>query len=285
MKTAHDPASAAEAPSAEARLRRLSPDLRQARITELVLASGAVSAQELAEAFAVSVMTIHRDLDELQRQGVLRKARGVASAQPSGTFESNVQFRAKANVEVKRMIAQQACQYVEPGMSVLLDDSTTAFQMIPHLAALTPLTVATNYLAALRELAQLRDVQVIALGGHYDVHHDSYLGTICTDTIRSLRFDTAFVSTSAVRDGYAFHQEDRIVAVKREMVEAADRCHLLIDHSKLNRNAMHRLVPVHRFESIVVDAGISEHTLATLREYDVRVDVASGLPEPARSRP
>jgi DeoR/GlpR family transcriptional regulator of sugar metabolism len=272
---------AARDPSVEGadgqRLRRLSPEGRQARISDLVLDTGSMSAQELSEVFGVSVMTIHRDLDELQRQGVLRKARGAATAQPSGTFESNVEYRAKANIEAKRMIAQHACRHIEPGMSLLLDDSTTALQMLPHLAALAPLTVATNYLTALNELARMRDIQVIALGGAYNVHHDSYLGTVCMDTIRSLRFDAAFLSTSAVRDGYAFHQEDRIVAVKREMVEVATRSHLLIDHSKLARSAMHRLLPIHRFESVIVDAGISEPALASLRDYDVRVDVAAPI--------
>jgi DeoR/GlpR family transcriptional regulator of sugar metabolism len=262
------------------RLRRLGPEERQAKITELVLDSGSVSAQDLSELFGVSVMTIHRDLDELQRQGVLRKARGVATAQPSATFESNVEYRAKANIEAKRTIARHACRHVEPGMSVLLDDSTTALQMLPFLADMTPLTVATNYLAALNELARMREVQVLALGGQYDVHHDSYLGTVCMDAIRSLSFDVAFLSTSAVRDGYAFHQEDRIVAVKREMVHAAMHSHLLIDHSKLTRSAMHRLFPVDRFDSIVVDAGITEEALAVLREHHARVDVASPAGEP-----
>src|ERR1700754_3210430 len=155
-----DPAGHADEPDARPP-RTLGPDGRQARITDLVLRSGSVSAQELSELFGVSVMTIHRDLDELQRQGVLRKARGAATAQPSGTFESNVEYRAKANIEAKRMIAQYACRHVEPGMSVLLDDSTTSLQMLPHLAALTPLTVATNYLSALNELARMRDVRVI----------------------------------------------------------------------------------------------------------------------------
>src|SRR5579884_329608 len=170
---------------------RLTPEARQARITELVLDAGSVSAQELADVFGVSVMTIHRDVDELQRQGVLRKTRGAVTAQPSGTFESNIEYRTKANIEAKRAIAQYACRHVEPGMSLLLDDSTTALQMLPHLAALTPLTVATNLLAALNELARMRDVRVIALGGEYDVRHVSYLGTVCVDTIRSLRFDAA----------------------------------------------------------------------------------------------
>jgi len=255
--------------------RGLGPDGRQARITERVLTTGSVSAQELAETFGVSVMTIHRDLDELQRQGVLRKARGIATAQPSGTFESNVEYRAKANIEAKRIIAQHACRHVEPGMSVLLDDSTTALQMVPHLATLTPLTVATNYLGALVELAKMRDVQVVALGGHYDVQHDSFLGSTCVEAVRSMRFDAAFVSTSAVSEGYAFHQEDKIVMVKRAMVDVAARSHLLIDHTKLTRSALHRLLPLHRFTSIIVDAAVPARDLAALRENDVLVEVAS----------
>lgn len=252
----------------------LGPEGRRSRIADRVLGSGSASAQELAEEFGVSVMTIHRDLDELQRQGVLRKSRGIATAQPSGTFESNVGYRAKANIEAKRLIAQHACRHVEPGMSVLLDDSTTAMQMLPHLAALAPLTVATNYLAALVELAKVRDVHVVALGGQYDVQHDSFLGSACVDAVLAMRFDAAFVSTSAVGDGYAFHQEDKIVAVKRAMVDVAARSHLLIDHTKLTRSALHRLLPLHRFASVVVDPGVPARDLAALRENDVLVEVA-----------
>ncbi|WAE72564.1 DeoR/GlpR family DNA-binding transcription regulator [Streptomonospora nanhaiensis] len=250
------------------------PGDRRSLITGLVLDSGSVSAQELAERFGVSVMTIHRDLDELQRQGVLRKARGVATAQPSGTFESNVEYRRRVNADAKRAIAARAAGLVEPGMSVLVDDSTTAAHLIPHLAELAPLTVATNYLHALTELSRLRDVQVVALGGTYDVQHDSFLGTTCVEAIRSMRFDVAFVSTSAVTAGHAFHQEDRIVAVKREMVTAAERCHLLIDHSKLTRSALHRLLPLEGFTSVIVDSATPREHLARLREHDVPVEVA-----------
>ena len=172
--------------------RTLGPEGRQARITELVVGSGSVSAHELAETFGVSAMTIHRDLDELQRQGVLRKSRGGATAQPSGTFESNVEFRAKANVEAKRRIALHAAGLIEPGMSVLLDDSTTVAHLLPHLAAIAPLTVATNYLAALTELAGTRGIQLVALAGQYDKQHHSFLGTPCIETLSSMRFDVAF---------------------------------------------------------------------------------------------
>lgn len=250
------------------------PETRQAEITELVLRHGSVSARELAATFSVSVMTIHRDLDELQRQGVLRKSRGVATARPSGTFESKVEFRHKTQLEAKRAIAQHACRHLAPGMSVLLDDSTTALQMLPHLAALAPLTVATHFLAALTGLAQLPEIRLIALGGHYDAQHDAFIGTTCIEAIGAMHFDAAFLSTSAVSGGYAFHQEDRIVAVKRAMLDVADHRYLLIDHSKLTRRALHRLAPLHRFDTVVVDGAVPAAQLAALREHDVHVEVA-----------
>ncbi len=256
------------------------PERRQAEITDLVLRHGSVSARELAATFAVSVMTVHRDLDELQRQGVLRKARGVATARPSGTFESNVGFRVKTHLAAKRAIAQHACRHVEPGTSVLLDDSTTALQMLPHLAALTPLTVATHYLTALVELARMREVEVVALGGRYDAQHDSFIGSSCVETIRSMRFDALFMSTSAVGDGYAFHQEDRIVAIKRAMLDVAARRYLLVDGSKLTRSALHRLAPLHRFDAVIVDPDVPARQLAVLREHDARVEVAGRRARP-----
>src|SRR5688572_6563413 len=51
----------------------LVPSERRERIAEIVLANESVSARDLAARFDVSVMTIHRDLDELERRGVLRK--------------------------------------------------------------------------------------------------------------------------------------------------------------------------------------------------------------------
>jgi DeoR/GlpR family transcriptional regulator of sugar metabolism len=78
-----------------------------------------------------------------------------------------------------------------------------------------------------------------------------------------------------VSDGYAFHQEDKIVTVKRAMVDVATRSHLLIDHTKLTRSALHRLLPLHRFATVVVDAAVSPRDLAALRENDVLVEVAS----------
>jgi DeoR/GlpR family transcriptional regulator of sugar metabolism len=254
---------------------RRGPDWRRTAVADHVLSAGSVSAAELAERFGVSLMTIHRDLDELERQGIVRKYRGGVTAQPSGVFESNVAYRMKSMQHAKDAIAERAAALVEPGMAVMLDDSTTALALARRLVGITPLTVVTNFLEAMNLLARERDIRLMALGGDYDPLHDSFLGMSCVDAIESLRVDLCFVSTSAVSAGYAYHQEQHIVSVKRAMLAAASRNVLLLDHTKLGRVALHRVAPLEVFERVVVDDGADAEALRELDEHKVAYEVAT----------
>ncbi len=106
----------------------------------------------LAQRFDVSVMTAHRDLDELAARGLLHKARGVATALPSSLVESSDVYRRGQQLASKRALGRAAMAYLEPGLAVILDDSTTTFAMAPLLASCTPLTVITNYLPLVNEI-------------------------------------------------------------------------------------------------------------------------------------
>ncbi|MEO3755569.1 DeoR/GlpR family DNA-binding transcription regulator [Streptomyces sp. B6B3] len=254
---------------------RQGPERRRQEIADLVLSTGSVTAADLVERFGVSLMTIHRDLDELERQGILRKHRGGVTAQPSGVFESNVAYRMRSMRAAKEAIAERAAGLIEPGMAVMLDDSTTALALARRLPALGPLTVITNFLAAINLLAGERDVRLMGLGGDYDPLHDSFLGVACVDAIEALNVDLCFVSTSAISEGFAYHQEQHIVSVKRVMLRAAARNVLLIDHSKLNRVALHRVAPLSVFDRVIVDDGADAAALRDLDEQKVRYEVAT----------
>lgn len=246
---------------------------RQAQIEALTLNQGSAKATDLAKLFGVSVMTIHRDLDELERRGVLRKSRGGATAQPSGVFEASVGYRMNASLAEKRAVAAAAAELVEPGMSIILDDSTTTLQMIPMLVSTGPLKIATNFLAAIRELAPLDQVGLMALGGDYDPQHDAFVGLMCLEAIESIRVDATFISTSAVSGRFTYHQEQRIVALKRAMMNAAAHRYLMLDHTKFGRSAMHRLASVGDFDVVFTDERTPADLVTDLRQHarEVRV--------------
>lgn len=239
---------------------------RQDLIVRHVVANGSETPAELATMTGVSLMTVHRDLDELVRKGLLRKYRGGVSALPSSVFESNVEYRLRAYPREKEAIARMAVTLIEPGMSVLLDDSTTALAVARLLVGAGPLTVITNFVRAVDLLKSAPEIRLIGLGGDYSRTHDSYNGVACGEAVAALRVDIAFVSTSAMTATATYHQEQEIVLVKRAMLDAAGTKVLLMDSSKLARTALYRLAPVSAFDQLVVDVGAPAEVIAALRE-------------------
>jgi DeoR/GlpR family transcriptional regulator of sugar metabolism len=246
---------------------------RQERIVEHVLAAGSASASELVELTGVSLMTVHRDVDELVRRGLVRKYRGGVSAQPTSAFESHSEYRRTLRRAEKAAIAAAALPMVEPGSSIMIDDSSTALALVERLPEVGPLTVVTNYLPALELLKEMDEVRLIALGGDYSRTHDSFGGISCTESIASMSVDAVFVSTSAMTGSMTYHQEQDVVLVKRAMLDAAARTVLLMDSGKAPRRALHQVRPLAAFDALVIDDGVGEDLLAELREH-VPVTVA-----------
>ncbi len=246
---------------------------RQNLITELVLKNTTVSIQELAELFQVSAMTIHRDLDELEQQGILRKVRGGATAQRTFLFESHLTYRMSACQEEKEAIAQAALAYVEPGDAVMLDDSTTILTFARKLVDISHLTVITNFFSNIEVLRGLRQINLIWLGGDYLFRYNAVVGDLCEAMIRSVRANTLFMSSSAVGQGYAFHQEEMIVRVKRAMIESASRRILMVDHTKLGKQALRQLAPLTVFDLVIVDSLSDPEQVEKIRDLGVKVEV------------
>lgn len=259
----------------------LPSDSRQARqiarrqlIAEAVMAEGTMRIEDLVERFGISLMTAHRDLDELVARGLLRKTRGVVSAAPTSLIESSDAYRETRQGAEKAAIAAIAAQYIEPGQAVFLDDSTTVARMVPHLGVKVPLTVITNSLMMMNALKDIRDLTLLGLGGQFHQWCNAFMGHVTTQEIRSLRADTAFISLSAITDGTVFHQSPDTVETKRAMFASARTRILLADHTKFERRALHAMAPLGDFDMMIVDDGTPAALTRRMRSQGINVVVA-----------
>jgi DeoR/GlpR family transcriptional regulator of sugar metabolism len=259
-------------------LRRLSPADRQTELADLVLREGSISPQQISETFGVSLMTAHRDIDQLVRAGMVQKYYGGVTALPSAVFDSSIHYRSRSARAEKAAIARTAATLVEPGMVVLLEDSTTTLALAHELIDVAPLTVITNFPEIVQVLKGRDELRLIMLGGVYSTGHDAYLGLPCIDAVGRVRADVHFSSTSAMSTTQAYHSEQDVVLVKRAMMSVSDRSVLLMDHHKIGRTALHSLAPLTDFTDLVVDDGTDASTLATLIERHPRVHVAPLFP-------
>ncbi|MFE3169233.1 DeoR/GlpR family DNA-binding transcription regulator [Streptomyces sp. NPDC059224] len=247
---------------------------RRERIREQVLDSGFARIEDLAQQYSVSTMTIHRDLDELEVAGWLRKVRGGATVNPAALVDTTARSRLAAMVTEKEQIARAALRHVVSGQTVIVDDSTTALQVAQLLPSRAPLTVITNFLAVINSLAGESEIDLIALGGSYNPSYDAFFGLKTKEAVGSLRADVLFMSTTAVTDGSCFHKSQGTVLVKRALMEAAAKRILLLDHSKFSKRALHELAPLTSFDLIIVDRETDEKDMAELKQLGIAVEVA-----------
>lgn len=241
------------------------------------MAEGAVRIEQLAERFQVSLMTVHRDLDELETRGLLRKDRGVATATSTSFVESSDVYRSSRQQAEKESLALAALEVIAPGEALILEDSTTVMHLARHLPTKAPLTVITNVLTVLNELGSSRGITLLALGGQYYNWCSAFMGRITTQSLANLHADTFLMSTSAIVNDVAFHQTLETVDVKRAMFEAADRRILLADHTKFDKRALHALLPLADFDLVILDAATKPEHVNRLRSRGVNVLVAPRL--------
>lgn len=247
-------------------------------MTEAVNADGAVRIEDLAHRFGVSVMTVHRDLDELETRGLLRKDRGVARATPTALVESSNIYRGGQQLAEKGAIAKAALEFIEPGQAIVVDDSTTTLQIVPHLQDRSPLTVVTNTLTVMEELNGVKGITLLSLGGKYYDWCSAFMGRMTLDAMSTLRADLCLMSTSAITDDIAFHQNLEIVDVKRAMFSCASKRILLADHTKFDKRALHTMLPLSDFDAVIVDSATEAAHIDRLRESGTNVVVAPGQP-------
>lgn len=257
-------------------------DLRQARqlarrqsIAETVMSETSMRIEDVASRFDISLMTAHRDLDELVGRGLLRKDRGMVSAAPTSLVEASDVYRAVRQSGEKAAIAEAAARMIEPGQAIFLDNSTTVLQMVPFLREKLPLTVITNSLAMMNELKDMGDVTLLGLGGKFHRWCNAYLGRMTVNEIARLRADALFLSMAAITDGVVFHQSPEMADTKRAMFDSSARRVLLADHTKFERRALHGMAALEEFDAVIVDDLTPAEHIEFLRSRDVALHVAA----------
>lgn len=251
--------------------------MRQRRIIEHVVEAGFSSAADLAALTNVSLMTIHRDIDDLATRGILRKVHGGVSALPSTVFEASSEIRMQIQPQAKAALAHKAVEMVEPGMSVMLDDSTTVFALAQLLNDVGPLTVITNYRQAIELFRENDDIRLIVTGGQYSRTHDSFIGLPNDGSFSSYAVDIVFQSTSTMGTEMTYHQEQDVVHMKRAMLKAGSRRVLMMDGSKVGRTSLHHYVPVSEFTDLIVTDDVSAEFREAVAEH-TQLHVASVRP-------
>ena len=258
--------------------------LRRRRILQELQAKGGARLTDLSEALSVSEMTIRRDLDALQKDGLIERVHGGAVLAQLATDEPGFDQKVHREQAEKAAVAEAAAAMVKPGLAVALSAGTTTWALAGRLAACERLTVVTNSLdvwSALQRAAH--GTTVILTGGESRTPSGALVGPTADASIRSLHFDVLFLGVHGL-DPTAGLTTPNIAEAEtnRTFISRARRLVVVADHTKWRTTALCTMADLSDVDTLVTDSGLPEEARRQLRARigDVVVAEVEGLDVP-----
>ncbi|SHI22274.1 transcriptional regulator, DeoR family [Sporobacter termitidis DSM 10068] len=246
---------------------------RHEKIIKILREEKSVKVSELAEMFGVSIVTIRRDLDYLNKEGRLTKVYGGAILEHVVAQEKKYTVRAAANLELKKEIAQIACQFVEEGQSIALDTSTTNLEIAKMLKKnFDHLTIITNAIDIALELRDKDRFSIILTGGTLRGDELCLLGGLAEEFLNKFHIDKVFASVSgiSVSDGFTDYGLGEY-HVKMKMIERAREVIIPADSSKFDVISLLKMGDLDLCDFIITDSKLDKNILQKYLDNQVKI--------------
>jgi len=245
---------------------------RRRNILERLSASGKVIVAELAKDFGVTEETIRRDLEKLDREGLVSKTYGGAVSKRTNTLDLPYNIREGVNVEQKQAIADKICELICDGERIMVDSSSTALYIIKRIKEKKNLTIITNSVKILIELAEKHDWTVLSTGGVLKKGALSLTGSSAEKMINSYHVDTAICSCKGLDMNLGVtdsNENDSLI--KQAMLASAERCILALDSEKFDKKSFVKVCTATSVDVIVTDSEPSEKWVGFCNENNIEL--------------
>lgn len=244
---------------------------RKKRILELVSRNRSVQITDLTELFGVSVMTIRRDLAELEEKKYIKRVYGGAVLNEE---ELNKPYfpRAAINSITKDLIARKAVEFIHDGDTIILDLGTTVLSVSRYLEGRSRLSVITCSIPVVNELEKYQDITVYSLGGELKRENHAFLGTGTEAELEKYCADIAFIGAAGISFDFGltnfYHQT---ASLCKKIIGHSKKVILLADSSKFGKAKPAVVGKLSDIDMIITDQGIPEAYLEAFRNMNVEV--------------
>jgi DeoR family transcriptional regulator of aga operon len=245
---------------------------RRQHILSLAQQNGRVLVEELSEALGISRITIRKDLDFLERRGVLQRTHGGALLPQFGTiFDPTLKEKEGRHSQEKQRIATAAAALVQEGQCVLLDSGTTTTMVANALKQFSRLTIITNAVNIAAELSGT-NFEVILTGGSLRKSSFSLVGPLAEEVLLDMYADILFLGVDGFDLEFGLTTPNLLESrVNRAMVKAASTVVAVCDSTKFNRRSLSKIVDASAIHHVITDLNLPDVTAEAIRNSNIQL--------------
>jgi DeoR/GlpR family transcriptional regulator of sugar metabolism len=219
-------------------------------------------------------MTVRRDLQKLEQDGVLVRTHGGAVVR-APEQDAAYGIREQAQREEKAAIARRAVTLIRDNETIILDAGTTTVSLARLLHGRAGLTVITNSLYVLRELGGDANVTLIATGGAVRDSTFSFCGFWAEEMLSRFHADRLFLAATAIDPELGlFNSNVYEIGIKQQMMRSARQVILLADHTKFGKQSTAKIADLGAISSVITDERISPDIVNALLAHSVDLQLA-----------
>ncbi len=253
---------------------------RQAKILQLLRERTYIANEELAKILDVSIVTVRRDLKELNRQKLIKLEHGgpVLIDYINAGIEPYYETKYYLKHEQKKAIAKNACRLIEDNDIIILDTGTTNNHIASQLKHLEikNLTVFTNDLIIAKELCCNINYKVLFLGGIIKPNQYNAYGMYTDMILSSLKAKKLFLGFDGADTDWGisnFSIEE--VSVKKKMIEISNEIILVADSSKFGIQAPYQVASWDAVDKIITDENINSKIIDFLESENIEIIITN----------
>ncbi|MDR1104867.1 MAG: DeoR/GlpR family DNA-binding transcription regulator [Treponema sp.] len=246
------------------------------------------SIHELIKRTNASQATLRRDLDRLEKNGLIKKVRGGAMIaednkipesmivfDPSSTpydMQQPFDIRMHNNVRKKMCIAKEAAALCGNNETILIDGGTTSYFMTKFLKN-SSINILTNSIIIAYELVRTNNKIVIS-EGIITPNNMLILDFINKNPFSHFNISKAFIPV----EGFNFHgpiSSDMFhMRMKSSLIAQSDSVIILLDSSKFDRNGTLRLCELDQIDTVITDKDIPSRYIELFKAKNIRLIIA-----------
>lgn len=247
---------------------------RLEHILNILNKNGRVKVKELSEQFNVSEGMIRKDLQRLEKEGVLQRTYGGAMLNRKISKSSSINTRMTVNLSSKELISKKAFDLIDDGDVIFLESSSINFFLAKLIANSTKkITLVTNMSIIPPLFNDNETVILICIGGVYDKRDGGVLGSEAIKSISKYTFNKGFLGSSGVNlitnsVGTVMLEDGNI---KELIVSNSKEVFLLVETEKFNLDSPYRFANIDEFDAIITDSNITHDIKEKLNNLTVKL--------------
>ncbi|MCL1955334.1 MAG: DeoR/GlpR family DNA-binding transcription regulator [Spirochaetes bacterium] len=240
---------------------------RCVKILDILASNRKIKVKLLAEMLDISFVTLRKDLDSLEKRGIIIRTHGYA-----GLNDSNYTGRRMAiSHSIKKRIAKAAAQIVEEGETVMLESGSCCALLAEELAlAKKNVTIITNSVFIANYIYKLQDIKLILLGGYFQPESQVLVGPVTIQCGQAFFFEKFFMGANGFISGYGFTGRDHLrVETAAELAKRARKNYILTEAAKFYHHGAYSLIQLDKIAGVYTDDTIPKDAETTLIKNNV----------------